>query len=57
MTIIKLIPLAHHFVYRLATEEERVARDIEEVQLVVVDDIERLVSKTRQSLGRLYIGV
>ena len=57
MTIIKLIPLTHHFVYRLTTEEERVARDIEEVQLVVVDDIERLVSKTRQSLGRLHIGV
>ena len=57
MTIIKLIPLTHHFVYRLTTEEERVARDIEEVQLVVVDDIERLVSKTRQSLGRLYIVV
>jgi len=57
MTIVKLIPLAHHFVYRLATEEERVARDIEEVQLVVINDIERLVSKPSQSLGRLYIGV
>ena len=57
MTIIKLIPLAYHFVYRLTTEEERVARDIEKVQLVVVDDIERLVSKPSQSLSRLYIGV
>ena len=57
MPIVELIPLTEHLVYRLPTQEEWIARNIEEIHLIVVNDIQGLVSKSSQRFSRFYIGV